>query len=295
MKKFLICTTFRDFNGNENAQIQELLLDSLRKQTYPHWQLIVTTFNEAHVADFLKTWEGPVKVYQNPSKEYRFSLTKVVQNTIKEIEGPGKNILIWTTCDVIFEPNFLQSILDQDVPYISGTSHPHHIFQSQTDYLARREPTVTPTLGLDTLFFDADLFLKPEVSHIMKTYPNINWGCFELFLSGIAELYSLKRVNLYTQTKISKIQNIRPLNNETTDYFEASMSHNWPIFQRFVKDYHLTPRKQEMIPYIMTYRPTNPIAYYLRFHRDYGRYWLQKLKRGWYHLMEVAYKRILVK
>jgi hypothetical protein len=44
--KIIVCTTFRDFTGSENDDIQRLFLSSLDFQSYKNFELVVTLFGE---------------------------------------------------------------------------------------------------------------------------------------------------------------------------------------------------------------------------------------------------------
>lgn len=46
MVKIILCTTFRDFKGTENDEIQYRFLDGIRQQTYQNYQVVTTTFGE---------------------------------------------------------------------------------------------------------------------------------------------------------------------------------------------------------------------------------------------------------
>lgn len=44
MKKIVLTTTFRSFEGNKNDRLQQMFLKSLSRQTYQNFILVVTIF-----------------------------------------------------------------------------------------------------------------------------------------------------------------------------------------------------------------------------------------------------------
>src|SRR3954465_7252148 len=95
-RRIYVCTTFREFNGDPNATIQEHFLDSLEAQSYTNWELVATTFGERKVTATLgeRSFDSRVIDAGAPG-DYRYSLTDVVSNAVRALEETG-GILLWT-------------------------------------------------------------------------------------------------------------------------------------------------------------------------------------------------------
>lgn len=236
-RKVIICTTFREFNGNANDAIQRLFLRSLKRQTYQNYILVATTFGEEYVGKAL-TEEGiQHALYAGDAGEYRFSSTQVVQNAIRHIEGPGSAVLIWTTCDDLFEDTFLEKVVRQLTPRAACTALPHIMYRTMEDY-EQRKVYAHCWGGIDTICFDADVFLDPKVIDVLKSYENKGWGYFEYFLSGIARVFCERMYNIWP-ARIERIDNDRKANNETPAYFKLTSSHNERTYAAFARDFDL--------------------------------------------------------
>ena len=103
MKKVVITSTFRSFEGNVNDKMQELFLRSLKKQTYQNFVLVVTIFRERNVEQSVKSILGDkaVFVYSEIAEEYRYSLSKVVLNGIDYGTNNDCSILVDCSGDII--------------------------------------------------------------------------------------------------------------------------------------------------------------------------------------------------
>jgi hypothetical protein len=189
MRRVIVCTTFRDFNGTENDRIQKLFIESMIKQTYSNWILVVTIFNEKYVEQVLREYKIPIKIYNIGPTQYKYSLTEVLINGIDSIEGEGKDVIIWTTCDVIFEETFFENIVKNFREGMCGTSHPHLIYKNIDEYNKNEFIRPDPRYGIDTVLFDADIFINNHRAfQSIKSYKFIGWGLFEHFLVGIGRL-----------------------------------------------------------------------------------------------------------
>jgi len=235
-KKIYIATTFREFDGSANDEIQRLFLSSLQSQTYKKWQLSVTVFNEKTVEDTVRSII-PNAIIKTDASRYKFSLTDVLLNTIDIANNDEKSVIIWTTCDVIFENNFFENIIRNYSSKFSGTSHPHRYYQTVEQLNNRRDTFVYNIgFGIDTLFFATKILSSETVKNIIKQYKFINWGYFEQFLVGIALKYSDRRINLSKLSFIIKIVNDRDANNETKEYFDECTITNRPVLKEFFKN-----------------------------------------------------------
>jgi hypothetical protein len=254
-RKIIVCTTFREFNGNSNDQIQRLFLRTLKKQTYQNYTLVATTFGEKNVETALAEEGIPHRVFAgNAGEGYRFSATQVLENGIKLIDAPGSYIIIWTTCDDLYDPSFFEKIITTLTPLSACTSLPHVTYRTIEDYEAKNISSYCYG-GIDLVCFDADIFLNPEVQEAVRAYPNKGWGLFEYFLSGIGRVFAKKMYNVWP-AKIERINNDRKANNETKSYFDMSTEHNRASYQAFVKKYNI---KGDMYASIFAYK--TPLRY----------------------------------
>jgi len=235
-KKIYISTTFREFDGSANDAIQRLFLDSLKNQTYTNQQLVVTVFHEKTVKDTVRSIIPDAVIREADAGGYRFSLTDVLLNTMDVARDDQKSVIIWTTCDVIFEKNFFENIIRNYSEKFSGTSHPHRYYQTIDEFKNSPDNFIyNKGFGIDTVFFAAEVLLSERVRDIITKYRFVNWGCFENFLAGIAEKYSDKKINLNKLSYIVKIVNDRDANKETQEYFHECTLMNRPVLLEFFR------------------------------------------------------------
>ncbi|MCX6757178.1 MAG: hypothetical protein NTW35_03475 [Candidatus Nomurabacteria bacterium] len=206
----------------------------MKGQTYKNWKLIVTIFNEKKVRNVLNQLSIQNKLFYSENNSYKFSLSEVFENCIDSIEGVDKNILLWTTCDVVFDDNFLENIIKNYSSNFCGTSHPHTVYKTVHDLETKKELRQLPSEGIDTIFFDGNLFLDKRNRKIIKDYKFVNWGIFEHFLVALGKLLSPTMVNLWGVTNISKISNDRTLNNESMNFLMESWNNNFPVLSNFL-------------------------------------------------------------
>lgn len=275
MKTILVCTTFREFNGNSNDQIQRLFLKSLYNQEYKNWKLIVTVFNEKNVEKVLNELKIPHRIYYNPSNEYKFSFTKVLLNGIKSIEDYGKNVVLWTTCDVIFESNFFGNIISHFSELYCGTSHPHIRYSTIDKYKQNQHLHIDPTFGMDTLFFDADIFLDEKSKDMIKKYENKGWGLYEHFLVGVGQLFSKMMINLWYENKIHKIINDPQADNKIKHNPIQPAHSNRPVFSQFIKDQGLSNKLFDLFYCHRQFKPTHKFNHYITFYKYYCKAFFQ--------------------
>ncbi|HQC49762.1 MAG: hypothetical protein ACOX0H_02635 [Patescibacteria group bacterium] len=237
MKKIFICTTFREFDGSENDKIQRMFLNSLKNQTYKNWELIVTIFHEKNVETVLNELNIPSKLFYNKNDNYRFSLTEVFENCVNSIKKEDEGILIWTTCDVVFDNNFFETIVDNYKENYCGTSHPHFIFKDIESFKNNKKKKECPAEGIDTIFFDANIFLDDKNFDIIKKYRSFDWGLFEHFLVGLGKISASEMINIYGVSNIKKILNDRF--EDAPNFLEKSFNKNIPTLKKFFADYNL--------------------------------------------------------
>jgi hypothetical protein len=250
-RRVVVCTTFRSFDGSPNDRIQREFLRGLAAQTESGWELVVTLFGETGVEEALRDAKVPFTTFEGTSGEYKFSLTDVVTNGIAcaDRNGPRSSVLLWTTCDVVFPPNLLAEIVRRFERGDSGTSHPHRIAPSFEDFAAGRVTDAFPhgplspekvNEGIDFVYFDADVFAPGSRARaVLEEYRFVDWGLFEHFLVGIAQLYAARRLNLWATAPIVKIANDRAGGAETAAYFDRAWNRNYVPMRRFLDEHAL--------------------------------------------------------
>ncbi len=236
-RKIIICTTFREFNGNSNDWIQRVFLGTLKKQTYQNYILVATTFGEENVEKVLAEENIPHITVAGEADQYRFSSTQVLENGINIIDKPESYIIIWTTCDDLFDETFFEKLVSELLPLSAYTSLPHIVYKNVEDYKMGKVGSYCYG-GIDTVCFDADIFLIPEVREVIHKYQNKGWGFFEYFLSGVGKVFCKEMINLWP-TKIARIDNDRSANNETRAYFDLTSSHNAKTYGEFKHKYSI--------------------------------------------------------
>jgi len=233
-RKILVCTTFREFNGNSNDKIQREFISSLKNQTYQNYILVPTIFGEKNVGNVLKEENIPFQVFHGDAGKYRYSSSQFMENAISLIDKPAKYIVMYTCCDDLLDKDFFEKVVDAMTPLSCCTSLPHMNYRTLEDY--RNDKICTYTYGaMDMIFFDGDIFLNPEVKKIIKNYRNDGMCGTEYFFSSIGRLFSQTMYNIWP-VKIVRIDNDRKINNETRAYMEMCATHNAESFKAFKKD-----------------------------------------------------------
>jgi len=243
--KIYIAATFREFDGSENDKIQVLFLNSLKQQSFKNFELVATTFEENTVKNKLNSFELKTKIYEEKKNNYRFSLTKVLKNAISYAEENSENkdyFVIWTTCDIVFEDNFLDNIYKYNKlskEKASIISHPHLIHKNVNDLYNKKYVIHGPNDGIDYIGFSGKLIDENFKDDIIEYFYS-DWGVFEHFLVAMAVKYNFKRYNIFELSKGNKIANDRVVNNENEQYFRMSLNKNWPVFEKFLNDSNLS-------------------------------------------------------
>ena len=93
-RKIIFCTTFRDFTGSENDEIQLQFLKSIQDQSYKNFELCVTIFKEKNIEKVLKKFSFKYNTTYS-SIDIWLSFTDTLLNGVKYLEL-GKNIFIWS-------------------------------------------------------------------------------------------------------------------------------------------------------------------------------------------------------
>lgn len=236
-KKIIVCTTFREFDGSENEKIQDLFVDSIRKQNYSNYIVVVTTFGEKKVEPFLREkLKDKVVFYEQLLPDYRYSLSTVFLNGLKVALNNEGDILLWCTCDIILNDQYFSIINSLYCDDIVGTSHPNLITHSINDLQNKNLYKQDMDKGFDILFFSTKIFLSPEIQRMISQYYFYEWGVFEHFLIGIALMCSKNRINLFNYADVIKIENDREASNDTQQFLLECHRRNWETLLKCINE-----------------------------------------------------------
>lgn len=219
MKKIIITTTFRDFNGNINDKMQIQFLKSLKRQTYQNYVLVVTLFREKNVEATVKKnlGEKAVFFYSKIDNKYRYSLSKVIINGIDYGKEKGADILVDCSGDIILQNNFLETVVNNYSRFYSGISHPNIFYDINDDFKVINKRVGECDRGIDIRFFDLNLMSDKSVYRILKKYTFWDWGRFEHFLAAICMKYSKRMINIFNESKVIKFENDREVGQESDE------------------------------------------------------------------------------
>jgi hypothetical protein len=271
MKKIIITTTFRDFKGNINDKMQLKFLYSLKNQTYQNYILVVTTFGEKRVESVLhKVMGEKVVIYESGKKaDYRYSPVEVILNGIDYGKTNKADILLDCSGDIILQNNFLEVVENHYNSYFSGVCHPNIFYEIDDGFHVVNKFIGSCNKGIDIRFFDYQLMLQCE--NILKKYRLYDWGGIELLLTGLCRNYAHEKINIFTETKVIKIENDRKAADENNDYIKKSVARNFQTLCRFAERMGISNTDLFDLYFIHNqYKVTkNKFRYALYFRKDY--------------------------
>ena len=229
-KKILLVTTFREFDGGIDSNIQSFFLKKLEEQTYKNFELIITSFNEKRVLENLNKTNLKFSFYQSSSK-CLYSLTEMLMNAVKHIV-PNETIVVLTTADHILDSNYFEVLLRIVRPGISGTCFPNYQYLSIEDFLNKKPYNIftkkyskylfnhDPNAAIpETYFYDGNLFLDREIQSIYQNHW-INGVMTGLDHVQVFGLVGNSHVNIYPLTKVHNI-----LNESANEGYHKQLSH----------------------------------------------------------------------
>lgn len=234
MKQILVVCTFREFNGDINANTQEVFLQSLKNQTYQNYKLIVTNFREKLVKSKLEEMQIPFEFCQSPT-DIRSSWGEVVANAIPYLE-PHQHIVMWTNADVIYEPNYFEEVIKNFEPGIGGTSYMAHHCESLEDY--RKGHVIDPYYRKrihsfysydpnifipESLYIDGDLLLDPKNQKLFKDHLISGHapGIVVILMFGFM---AKKLINLIQKSKLYTITSIKPVDYTPSELHDKNLA-----------------------------------------------------------------------
>jgi len=275
VKRIIVATTFRDFKGNENDNIQHLFLDSILKQKHSNWELAVTLYGEKNVEPTIKAKKMPAKFFNGKkNSDFRFSHSEVLLNGLSVAKGD--DIILWTTCDVTLQDNFFSTLASLD--YDACTSHPHFMYPSVEAFENKIKPKLVLEEGIDTIAFRGSFLKQGKVERDLHDYRFGDWGIFEHFLVAVSSLHGAKMINLWGLSNISKIVNDRKVTKDGKKYLDTSWKRNHKVFAEFLNANDLSHDFLNLIYIDSRFTPVNKLRYYRTFKSTLGPYHLKRNK-----------------
>lgn len=209
MGQIIISTTFREFEGNKNDDMQLRFLRSPEKQTFQNFVLVVTVFSEKKVEKTVRTilQDRCFFIYDEMNGNYQFSLSKTFINGVDYGLKHEADILLDCSSDVVLQKDFLETISNNCPKGCAGISHPN-IFVYRKESGEHKFKIGSISKGIDARFFSLELFRNQKVYQILQTYPSYDYGAgIEAFLCGIAIKYAKERTNIFMESKVIKEEN----------------------------------------------------------------------------------------
>lgn len=220
MREILIACTFREFNGDVNAQTQELFLQSLKNQTYQNYRLVVTNFGEKFVKKKLQELNLPFEFHQS-RQQVRSSWSEVIANTFPYLQE-GNHIILWTNADIAYDKNFFQKMIELFEPRIGGTSYPAIHYSDQKSFFEKKpfDPYYNQKLKTiydydpnifipEAMYVDGDVFLDSENERLFLDHM-ISGHAPGIVVTLMFGFFCKKLINIIHHAKMHTITSIKP-------------------------------------------------------------------------------------
>jgi len=259
----IVATTFRDFKGTDNDKIQLIFLEALKRQTYTNWIMAVTLFGETNVVPTLEREGIPYVARDGEPRGHRYSNTEVWVSGIELGKKYPNHIIVWSTCDIVPDPDFFAEIARQIKPSTCGLSYPHINYHSVDDLTAEKNGRYYWEGG-DLFFFSSDVFQNPKVLETLETYRNDGWGATEYYLQALGIIFCENRINIWPH-KIAKVENDRELTNESREFLASTNNVNGAIVRDMAARYGLPPNGFHWINRFTTINPLHPMRFAIWF------------------------------
>jgi len=251
MPKIIVNTTFRDFVGDSNDDMQIQFLKSLQRQTMQDFVLVVTIFAEKNVENVVsKMLKHRCHFVYDGGGNYKFSLSKTFMNGVNYGLESAADILLDCSSDIILQKNFLETVAQKCKTGYAGISHPN-IFM-ETD-IRKRRMFVPGTIkeGIDVRFYSLDIFKDRHVHELMERYPSYDYGAgIEYMLCGIAIKYAKRRVNIFMESKVVKEVNDRgdgvAVRGKQNSFMRQGYMRNLPVVKRFFMNENIPIKYMEL-------------------------------------------------
>lgn len=246
--KIYLCTTFRDFNGSLNDELQKSFLRSIKEQTYDNFELVVTMFGEKKVEENVKEILGDKAFFiDEGKKEYKYSLSTVFLNGMERAKTEKDSILIWSTSDIVLEQNYFEIIVSNYHHSLAGITHPNHYTDSYSEESKKDSRLGDLLTGIDILFFSTELLRQEKCRKAIENYTFYGWGVFENFLATVGAENAVKRINTVNISNVYKVCNDREAANETNTMLNAASMKNFSVFLKYLQAYQYSDRYRYLL------------------------------------------------
>ena len=285
--KIIVSCTFREFDGSENDRIQRLFLESIKNQTFKGITLAVTNFREKTVKKVIEDCGVDFRFFQSEMDLKFYSISETCYNAASLLT-PGDSILLHTSADHIFPPQFFEIVANRMLPGGSVTSFPQRIFDGVEAHqngksiedggdqlrlnrgmlegiddgdlpgLFRMDPNHWLP---DTVAVDGDLFLEPGARERLMTLaqrdasPGVAQNTLLAFLAKPG-----KRRNIVFEARYDELLNdyaTDPLSVEGAETYQqirANQYHqaeeNWKNLNAYAEDIGLQPHEYRDQPFL---------------------------------------------
>ena len=279
MARIIISTTFRDFEKNENGKMQLNFLKSLSKQTMKDFVLVVTVFNEKNVKRIVRKMLGSKCYFIDDTMEgnYKFSLSKTFMNAVDYGLKTEADIILDCSSDIVLQKNFLEKVDKRCSSCCAGISHPN-IFCNGTGLEYGKI-----SRGIDARFFSLDLFRNEHIYNLLNEFPSYDYGAgIETELCCIGIKYAKKCINIFPESKVLKIENVRDGKNSArgviSSFMREGTRRNIPIVLQFMKSEHMKKDYRQLVEINKKYIPTKGrIRYWCFFIKEYWEYMMKQI------------------
>ena len=224
-KEILIGTTLREFNEKDvHYETQILYLESIKKQSYQNYKIIVTEFFEKNLKQILEKLNLKYVLVKSKKLDLlkktnsKFSHWEFMDNTFKFAEF-DKNIIVSSLSDIIFEENFFETLNSNYKANFSGTSWPQINYLNTKKYhLKHKKKLLSDSKLIHELFDRLDKNISDVYFFCGNNIMNENfkklWSELEhhgrasgIYVPLVYTFFNDKRYNIYFKSKISSITN----------------------------------------------------------------------------------------
>jgi len=288
-KKIIVSCSFREFDGGEDAKIQQMFLDSIKAQTHKNVTLAVTNFHEKTVEKAISECGLDYVFFQSELDLRYYSISEVCYNAASLVT-PGNSIFLHSSADHIFPPHFFETIVKRMPEMGSVTSFPQKVYDGIAAYEADESledgfqnlrldrgmlkdiddsdlPGVfamDPNHWLpDTVAVDGDLFLQPgaldrlmDPRFIQKDIsPGVAQNVLLAFLAKPGKRKNIVMEARYIELLNDYMSDARSVPGATT-FAEARrdqddlLAINWERLIQYGKDVGMEPYEYENGPFV---------------------------------------------
>ncbi len=235
--RVLWITSFRPFGvSGENDEIQIKFLKSLERVRNAEITLHVTQFGEKNVEETLKEFlldKNTKLIFKERARppNAKYSQTHIMGDGLSEFcENEFYDVLVWSTCDFEAPRNLIDVCCQnkKNSEYISCIMPQYH--QTNRGHLF---DSLAFNFGIDIFVLNISTETAQKMEQLVSRYSNVDWGCYEHFLSSMSDALNIKMINAAKRT------NIRKYGNSYIDFGDTRSKQivQWAANRDRLKDY----------------------------------------------------------